>query len=760
MLKVKYLFTLLNIVIVLNCFSQSKENLSKTKFIDSLVNIMTLEEKIGQLSLFTSDWDKTGPSLREGYINDIRIGKAGAIFNAYTADYTRKLQKIAVEETRLHIPLIFGYDVIHGHRTIFPIPLGESCSWDLNLIEKSARIAATEATAEGLNWTFAPMVDIARDPRWGRVAEGAGEDTWLGSLIAKSRVKGFQGENLEATNTLAACAKHYAAYGAAQGGRDYNIVDISDYSLHNTYLPPFAACVEAGVASFMTAFNELNGIPCTANNYLLDDILRKKWGFKGFVVTDYTSINEMVPHGYALDEEDAAFKSIKAGVDMDMQGATYYNYLSKLIKEKRISINTLDTSVKRVLSIKYDLGLFKDPYKYSDNKREKELSFTEANLQSAKLIAEKSIVLLKNESNILPIKPGTKIALIGPLAADKRNLIGNWSAAGDWTKARSVLESLKELTRETNEIQYAKACNLLEDKALIKKLNDNGGNIETDVKSTDVLLQEAIEISQKADVIIAVMGEAQGMSGEAASRSNIDLPENQKKILKALKKLGKPIILVLMNGRPLTLEWENENMDAILETWFSGTMAGDAISSILTGKTNPSGKLTISFPRNTGQIPVYYNSKNTGRPFDQNNKYTSKYLDTENTPLYPFGYGLSYSNFEYSTPTISKSQMTVKDSVTIYLNVKNKGPYGGEEIVQLYIKDINASITRPLKELKNFEKIYLNSGESKVVKFILKGEDFSFLDRNLQKIVEPGMFKIMVGKNSRDVESLDFKITE
>lgn len=425
MSKLKILLVSIQLFVGINCFSQSSTNSIKSQFIDSLVNKMTLDEKIGQMSLFTSDWDKTGPSMRERYIADIRSGKAGAIFNAYTTAYTKKLQKIAVEETRMHIPLIFGYDVIHGHKTIFPIPLAESCSWDLNMMEQSARIAATEASAEGLQWTFAPMVDVARDPRWGRVAEGAGEDTWLCSLIATARVKGFQGNSLESTNTIAACAKHFAAYGAAQGGRDYNTVDMSENLLHSVYLPPYEACVKAGVATFMTAFNDLNGIPCTANNYLLEDILRKKWNFKGFVVTDYTSINEMVNHGYALDDKDAALLALKAGVDMDMQGATYYNYLQNLVKEEKIKVALIDQSVKRILGLKYDLGLFKDPYKYSNEKREREASFTTENLNFAEKLAEKSIVLLKNDANILPIKQGLKIALIGPLAADKRNLIGN-----------------------------------------------------------------------------------------------------------------------------------------------------------------------------------------------------------------------------------------------------------------------------------------------------------------------------------------------
>lgn len=751
---------LLSIILIVSTnFVNAQSQKLKDHFLDSLINLMTIEEKIGQMSLFTSDWDKTGPTLRENYIADIRSGKAGAIFNAYTAAYTRKLQRIAVEETRLHIPLLFGYDVIHGHRTIFPIPLAESCSWDLNYIEQSARIAATEAAAEGLHWTFAPMVDIARDPRWGRIAEGAGEDTWLGSKIAAARVKGFQGNDLGLDNTIAACAKHYAAYGAAQGGRDYNVVDMSLLTLHSTYLPPFKACVDAGVATFMTSFNELNGVPCTGSNYLLNDILKKAWGFKGFVVTDYTSINEMVPHGYASDDKQAAQQSINAGVDMDMQGATYYNYLKELNKEGKVNISQINNAVKRILSIKYDLGLFKDPYKYSNEKREAEVSFSKKHLDFALEIAKRSIVLLKNDSNILPVKPGLKIALVGPLANDKRNLIGNWSAAGDWKKSISVFEGLQKACAGKNVVKYAKGCDLLDDKVLIKKLNDSGGNIESNPDLYSADLMEAIVLAKESDIIVAVMGESQGMSGEAASRSDIGLPLNQIVFLKELKATGKPIVLVLMNGRPLTLPWENENMNAILETWFAGTRAGDAIAQILTGEYNPSAKLTVSFPRNVGQIPLYYNMKNTGRPFDENNKYSSKYLDIENTALFPFGYGLSYTKFEYGKPTLDRTKMRTEESVKINLELTNTGSMDGEEIVQLYIRDIQASLTRPLKELKAFEKVKLSPGEKKNIQFSLSKDDFSFMNADLKMVCEPGKFEIMVGRSSADVQKLEFEIT-
>ena len=756
----RLLFSIFLLINASLLFSQSNKLNDKNRFIDSLINMMTLDEKIGQMSLFTSDWDKTGPTLRENYINDIRSGKAGAIFNAYTAAYTRRLQKIAVEETRLHIPLIFGYDVIHGHRTIFPIPLAESCSWDLNNIELSARIAATEAAAEGLQWTFAPMVDIARDPRWGRIAEGAGEDTWLGSKIASARVKGFQGTDLSAENTIAACAKHYAAYGAAQGGRDYNVVDMSLLTLHSTYLPPFKACIDAGAATFMTSFNEINGVPCTGSDYLLNQVLKKQWGFKGMVVTDYTSINEMVFHGFARDDKHAAELSLNAGVDMDMQGATYYNYLKELNKENKVNLATINAAVKSILSLKYDLGLFNDPYKYSNEKREAEVSFSKKHLDLAKENAKRSIVLLKNEANLLPLKKGLKIALVGPLAKDKRNLIGNWSAAGDWKKAISVYEGLEAACAGRNTIKYAKGCDLLTDQALLKKLNDHGGDIETNPALAASNLKEALTIANSSDIIIAVMGESQGMSGEAASRSDIGLPQNQQDFLKALKATGKPIVLVLMNGRPLTLTWEDANINAILETWFAGTMAGEAIAQVLTGAYNPSAKLTVTFPRNVGQIPVYYNMKNTGRPFDINNKYSTKYLDVENSPLYSFGFGLSYTSFEYNKPTLNKTKMRIGETVNISVEITNSGPVAGEEIVQLYIRDIQASITRPLKELKGFEKILLVPGAKKTVQFSLTSDDFAFMNNDLQMITEPGKFEIMLGRNSADTQKLEFEIIQ
>jgi len=702
---------------------------------------MTLEEKIGQLTLFTSDWDVTGPTMRGNYIEDIRAGKVGSIFNAYTVEYTYNLQKIAVEETRLGIPLLFGYDVIHGHRTIFPIPLGESCSWDLKAIEISARIAAIEASAEGIHWTFAPMVDIARDPRWGRVSEGAGEDTYLGSLIAIARVKGFQGEDLSATDSLLACTKHYCAYGAAQAGRDYSTVDISERELRTTYLPPFKATVDTGVATFMSAFNELEGVPCTGNRYLLYDILRDEWGFEGFVVSDYTSINEMVCHGIAADEKDAGELAFNAGLDMDMQGAVYYNYMAQLLDEEKVSMEQIDASVRRILEMKYRKGLFEDPYRYCDGKLQDERVMTPESLDIARDVARKSIVLLKNEGDLLPLKKDIKtIALIGPLADDKRSLIGSWSAAGDWQKAVSVMEGIKETLSPGTEILYAKGCEITGE--------DKSG------------FQEAMEAAERADVIVAVVGESFDMSGEAASRSVLDLPGVQKELLMELKKTGKPVVMILMNGRPLTISWEAENIDAILETWYLGTMAGSAISDVLFGDYNPSGKLTVTFPRNTGQIPIYYNMKNTGRPMDPANKYTSKYLDIPNSPLYPFGYGLSYTTFEYSPLTLDKNEIGLNDTLTVTLTVKNTGKYDGEEVVQLYVRDSVGSVTRPVKELKGFKKILIPAGEEKIVTFELTAKDLAFYRRDMTCGVEAGEFKVFVGTNSENTEEGVFTLTE
>ncbi|AWO02204.1 beta-glucosidase BglX [Chitinophaga alhagiae] len=716
-------------------------------FIRNLLQRMTLDEKIGQLNLLTSDMDVTGPFMKENYKQDILSGACGAIFNAYTPQYTRQLQNMAMQ-TRLKIPLLFGYDVIHGHKTIFPIPLGEACTWDMALMEKSARIAAEEASADGLHWTFSPMVDIARDPRWGRVAEGVGEDTWYGMQAAKAKVKGYQGSDLAANNTILACVKHFALYGAAEAGRDYNTVDMSRRQMYQFYLPPYKAAIEAGVATVMTSFNEVDGIPATGNYWLLSELLRKEWGFRGFVVTDYTSINEMIPHGIVKNEYEAGELALKAGVDMDMQGGIYAGQLKKLVQNKKISMQEIDRAVTRVLEAKYKLGLFSDPYRYCDSQRAAAQIMSPAHLQAAREIAQRSIVLLKNSNNLLPLKKGAHVALIGPLADSKKDMIGNWSAAGDHKKAVTLREALQERVN----LAYAQGANITGDTGLLKKLNI------TDTGRTDEMLQAAVEIARKAEVVVLALGESQGMSGEAASRSDIGLPANQRRLLEAILGAGKPVVLVLMNGRPLTLEWENAHVPAILETWFLGTQAGHAIADVLLGDYNPSGKITMTFPRNVGQVPIYYNHKNTGRPLDPNNKYTSKYLDVSNEPLYPFGYGLSYTTFAYDNLRLDKNSMRLRDKLRVSVTVTNSGALDGEEVVQLYIQDVTASVNRPVKELKGFQKIMLRKGESREVVFNITAEDLKFYDRNMQYTAEPGAFKVFVGTNSRDVAEAVFEL--
>ncbi|MBK6948830.1 MAG: glycoside hydrolase family 3 C-terminal domain-containing protein [Haliscomenobacter sp.] len=698
--------------------------------VDSVMKLLTMEEKIGQMTLFTSDWAVTGPTLREGYRDDIKTGKVGAIFNAHTAAYNRELQRIAVEETRLGIPLLFGYDVIHGYKTIFPVPLGESASWDLEAMEKSARIAAIEATAAGLHWTFAPMVDIARDPRWGRICEGAGEDPYLGARIGEARVKGFQGDDLSKDNTLIACAKHYAAYGAAQAGRDYHSVDISERVLRETYLPPFIAAKKAGVRTFMTSFNELFGVPASGSRFLLTDVLRDEWGFDGFVVTDYTSINEMVDHGIVANEKDAAELSLDAGVDMDMQGATYYNYLLELVREGRISVARVNESVRRILRIKFELGLFDDPYRYSNTEREKARVFAPEHLEAARDISRKSIVLLRNEKNTLPLSKKIRtLAVVGPLAANQKDLIGSWSGAGDYKQSVSLLDGIKANVGTSVKVLHAEGCAIT-------------GQDKTGFKN-------ALALAKTAEAIVVAVGESADMSGEAASRSDITLPGVQEELVKALVATGKPVVVVLMNGRPLAIPWIAENAPAILETWFLGTQAGHAIADVLFGDYNPSGKLTVTFPRNAGQIPIFYNAKNTGRPMDPQDKYTSKYLDVSNTPLYPFGFGLSYSKFEYSNLKADRTVFGADSSpLRITCTVRNLGPYDGEEVVQLYVRDRIGSVTRPVRELKGFQKIFLKNGESKTLTFTLTTGDLKLYNRDMIWTAEPGMFDLYVGADS------------
>jgi beta-glucosidase len=743
---------LLKICLLITCSAAAQQN--KNTFISSLIQRMTLEEKIGQLNLLTSDMDITGPFMKAGYKKDIEAGLCGTIFNAYTPKYTRQLQEMALK-TRLKIPLLFGYDVIHGHKTIFPIPLGEACTWDMSLLEKSARIAAIEASADGLQWTFSPMVDIARDPRWGRVAEGAGEDTWYGSQVAKAKVKGYQGSDLSSPNSILACVKHFALYGAIEGGRDYNTVDMSRRQMFQFYLPPYKAAVDAGVATVMTSFNEVDGIPSTGNKWLLTDLLRKQWGFKGFIVTDYTSINEMINHGIVKDEYEAGALALNAGVDMDMQGSVFSSQLKKLLQDKKITLAEINAAVYRILSAKYDLGLFKDPFRNCDTALATKEIMSAEHLKDAQMIAERSIVLLKNERQLLPLKKDAKIALIGPLANSQRDMIGNWSAAGDYTKAVTLLEGIKS---KTSNVTYAPGAHYSSDTMLLKKALQKQRLSAEDTANSAQMLAEAVALARQSDVVIMALGESQGMTGEAASRSDIGIPDSQKELLKAVYATGKPVVLVLMNGRPLTLEWEDANIPSILKTWFLGTEAGNAIAAVLFGDYNPAGKLTMTFPRNTGQIPVYYNHKNTGRPLDVNNKYTSKYLDVSNEPLYPFGYGLSYTQFTYGAISVSKQQITAADKLQVSISVTNSGNYSGEEVVQLYIRDRVGSVTRPVKELKGFKKIFLEKGETRVVTFDITIEDLKFYDKDMRWTAEPGDFTVFAGSNSRDVQSAAFSL--
>ncbi|MEZ4898768.1 MAG: glycoside hydrolase family 3 N-terminal domain-containing protein [Saprospiraceae bacterium] len=705
--------------------------------VDSVMEMMTLEEKIGQMTLFTSDWDVTGPTIRATYKEDIRAGKVGAIFNAHTAAYNRELQRVAVEETRLGIPLLFGYDVIHGYKTIFPVPLGEAASWDLEAIEKSARVSAVEAAAAGLHWTFAPMVDIARDPRWGRIMEGAGEDTYLGSLIAQARVKGFQGDDLGAVNTVVACAKHYAAYGAALAGRDYSTVDMSERMLREIYLPPFKAALDAGCGTFMTSFNELDGVPATANKFLLDEILRKEWHFPGFVVTDYTSIDEMINHGYSADQRQAAEQALNAGVDMDMQSAAYYNHLEDLVKSGDVQEEQIDQAVQRILRMKFLLGLFDDPYKYSDEARQKRELLSPEHLEASRDVARKSIVLLKNERGTLPLNRDIrKLAVIGPLADNHQDMIGAWSGAGDAKDVTTLLQGLRNVVGQR--VVYAMGC-------------------EADQDNRDGFAQ-AINLAQSADAIVLAIGEKAYMSGEAASRSDITLPGPQLELAQRLKETGKPLIIVLMNGRPLAIPWLAEHADAIVETWFLGTQAGPAIADVLFGDYNPSGRLPVTFPRSVGQVPLFYNMKNTGRPMDPNNKYTSKYLDIPNTPLYPFGFGLSYTTFSYGDPRVSRTTMQAKGSITASVEITNTGKLAGTETVQWYIRDLVGSVTRPVRELKHFERVHLQPGESRQLSFEITLNDLKFYDKDLHYKAEPGDFQVFVGPDASTERSVKFTL--
>ena len=736
---------------------------TKDQFVKSLMDKMTLQEKLGQLNLIIpGDGSVTGTVVSTDVEGKIKKGLVGGMFGIAGLDKIKKVQEMVVRESRLHIPMLFGSDIIHGYKTAFPIPLALSASWDMPLIQKSAQMAALEATADGLNWTFSPMVDIARDPRWGRVAEGAGEDPYLGSAVAKAMVMGYQGgngsTNLASGNSLLSCVKHFALYGAPEAGRDYNSVDMSKLKMYNDYFPPYKAAVDAGAGSVMSSFNDIDGVPASGNKWLLTDVLRKQWGFKGFVVSDYTSVTEMINHGMG-DTAAVSALSLNAGLDMDMVSEGFLNTLQKSLQSGKVSMASINEACKRILEAKYDLGLFEDPYKYCKTARASEVLSADKRA-FAKEAAMHSFVLLKNDNQVLPLRANQKIALIGPLANDKSNMLGTWSINANASASIGVFDGFKSRPGIGSKVMYAKGANLSDDPVFAAKINVFGEKISIDSRSPQELLAEALSVAAASDVIVAVVGEASEMSGEAASRSNLDIPASQQKLIEALAKTGKPLVLVLMNGRPLTIPNELKWATAVLDVWHAGTEAGNAIASVLYGDYNPSGKLTMSFPRNVGQVPIYYSIRNTGRPNggDVFGKYRSNYLDVENSPLLPFGFGLSYTNFSYSKPVLSATSVTAAKEITASVTVTNTGNYDGEEVVQLYIKDEVGSITRPLKELKGFQKIFLKKGESKTVTFTIDEKMLRFYNADLKHVSEKGGFQVFIGTNSRIENSATFQL--
>ncbi|MGI8733875.1 MAG: glycoside hydrolase family 3 N-terminal domain-containing protein [Pyrinomonadaceae bacterium] len=704
------------------------------KKVEALLTRMTLPEKLGQLQQLDGHADGRYKDEQPGLA---RNGLLGSTLNVRGARHTNDVQRIAVEGSRLKIPLLFGFDVIHGYRTIFPIPLGEAATWDPAAAERSAAIAAKEARASGVHWTFAPMVDIARDPRWGRIAEGSGEDPFLGSVMARARVLGFQGNDYSAADKVVACAKHWVAYGAAEGGRDYNTTDLSERTLREVYLPPFKAALDAGVGTFMSAFNDLNGVPTSANRFTLTEILRNEWKFDGIVVSDYESVRELINHGLAANEKEAAEAGLNAGVDMEMVSRLYNKHGAELLRERKLSLATIDEAVRRILRIKFRLGLFEKPY--ADETRERNSVFIPEHLKAAREVSARSLVLLKNEGNVLPLSKTLKsIAVVGPLADSQKDVIGSWTGDGKPVDAVTLLAGIKSKVSPDTMVTYAKGC----------EINDD---------STSGF-DEAVRIARLSDAVIVAVGESADMSGEAASRSSLDLPGRQLDLLKALRATGKPVVVVLMNGRPLSINWVAENVPSILETWFAGTQAGNAIADVLFGDVNPGGKLPVTFPRSVGQVPLYYNHKNTGRPPDANNKYTSKYLDVPWTPLFPFGYGLSYTRFKFSNLQLSAQRIRPDGSLMATVELENVGQRPGDEVVQLYIRDVSASVTRPVKELKGFQRITLQPGEKKRVEFKLTSSHLGFYNREMRFVVEPGEFRVMVGPNSQDLIEAKFEV--
>lgn len=738
--------------------AQQKMNI----FISNLMSKMTIDEKIGQLNLVTAGEATTGAAVSTDVESKIAKGNVGGIFSMTTPEKIRKTQEIAMK-SRLKIPLIFGQDVIHGYKTTFPIPLALAASWDLPLIEKTARVAAIEASADGLNWTFSPMVDIARDARWGRIAEGSGEDTFLGSEIAKVMVKGYQGDDLSKYNTLMACVKHFALYGASEAGRDYNTTDMSLDRMYNEYLPPYKAALDAGAGSIMVSFNDINGVPATANKWLLTDVLRKQWGFNGFVASDYTGVSELINHGLGDDLKTVSALSLKAGTDMDMVSEGYLTTLKQSLKEGKVTIAQINNSCRLILEAKYKLGLFEDPFRYCSEERAKNEILKPENLKFARETAAKTFVLLKNNNQILPLKRTGTIALIGPLANTASNMPGTWSVNADMSKVSTLLQGLTEVAGKDVTILHALGSNLIADANQQTYATAHGRNIPRDNRPEDEIIAEALKTANKADVIVAALGEASEMSGESSSRTDIGIPETQKKLLAALLKTGKPVVLVLFAGRPMTLKWESENVPVILNVWFGGIEATKAIGDVLFGDVNPSGKLTVTFPQNIGQVPLYYSHKNTGRPLADENwffRFRSNYLDVSNEPLYPFGFGLSYTTFDYSNFKLSSNILKPGQKLTAYVTITNTGRIAGEEVVQLYTRDLVGTSTRPVKELKGFQKIKLSPGESKVVTFTLTEEDLKFFNSDLKFVTEAGDFKAFVGPNVRDVKEVAFKLVK
>lgn len=746
-----------SLVVVAAGLQAQKAPRDMDRFIDQLMKKMTLEEKIGQLNLPVTGEITTGQAKSSDVAKRIRNGEVGGLFNLKGVKRIREVQRQAVEESRLGIPLLFGMDVIHGYETIFPIPLGLSCTWDMKAIEESARIAAVEASADGISWTFSPMVDVSRDPRWGRVSEGNGEDLFLGAAIARAMIRGYQGKDMSRNDEIMACVKHFALYGASEAGRDYNTVDMSRQRMFNEYMLPYQAAVEAGVGSVMASFNEVDGVPATGSKWLMTDVLRKQWGFDGFVVTDYTGINEMIDHGMG-DQQTVAALALNAGVDMDMVSDAFSGTLKKSVEEGKVSAAAIDAACRRILEAKYKLGLFDNPYKYCDVNRPKKQIFTKEHRAIARKTASESFVLLKNEG-VLPLSKKGTIAVVGPLANTRSNMPGTWSVAAVLDNAPSLVEGLREVVGDRAKVVTAKGSNLIGDADYEKRATMFGRELHRDNRTDRELLDEALKVAAGADVIVAALGESSEMSGESSSRTNLEMPDVQRALLQELLKTGKPVVLVLFTGRPLVLTWEEEHVPAILNVWFGGSEAAYAISDVLFGDVNPSGKLTATFPQNVGQIPLFYNHKNTGRPLQEGRwfeKFRSNYLDVSNEPLYPFGYGLSYTTFAYSDIHLSSTEMSADGELTATVTVTNTGSRDGAEVVQLYIRDLVGSVTRPVKELKGFEKIFLKAGESRKVSFSITPELLKFYNYDLQFVCEPGDFDVMIGGNSRDVKKARF----